>query len=161
MKSLVVHFLPFPRAVPGMTNWSPPTRKDIRSGHTAQAYRWYRCTGACGTEIVALGGSWLACGQPECRGRMKPSNRISSKRLATEQFEEARRVDSNSRLTPRFSGVFRSESPEVDGSDSARGEGVLGVPWLGVALVQEQVISALLNGGSVVWQWSPQVKEKM
>lgn len=90
---------------------------------------------------------------------MKPSNRISSKRLATEQFEQTRREGSNPRLTPSFSGVFRSESPEVEGSDSARGEGVLGVPWLGIALAQEQVISALLNGGSVVWQWSPQVKE--
>lgn len=137
-----------------------PSLREFVARHSNQAYRWYRCTGACDTEILALDGSWLACGQPGCRGRMKPSNRISSKRLATEQFEQACREDLNPRLTSRFSGVFRSESPEVKGSDPARGEGVLGVPWLGVALVQEQVISALLNGGSVVWQWSPRLKEK-
>ena len=110
-------------------------------------------------EILALDGSWLACGQPGCRGHMKPSNRISSKRLATEQFEQACREGTNPRLTPRFSGVFGSESPEVDGLDPGRGVGALGVPWLGIALVQEQVVSTLLNGGSVVWQWSQELKE--
>jgi hypothetical protein len=135
-----------------------PSRADFVREHAKQRYRHYRCTGSCGTDVVALDGSDLWCGQPGCRGHMKPSNRISSKRLASEQFEEACRECSNSGLAPRFSGVFGSESPEGGGSDPARGEGGLGVPWLGIALVQEQVVSTLLRCGSVEWSWSPSVR---
>jgi hypothetical protein len=135
-----------------------PSRADFVREHTKQKYRHYRCTGSCKTDVVALDGSDLWCGQPGCRGSMKPSNRISSKRLATEQFEQACREGSNPGLTPRFSGVFDSESREVGSSDPAMGEGGLEVPWLGIALVQEQVVSTLLRCASVEWSWSPSVR---
>lgn len=138
-----------------MSSEKVPIRRDFTVAHSAQNYRWFRCTGKCGTEIIAIAEAWLACGQPGCRGQMKPSNRISSSRLAKEQFEAARDHGAKSRLTPRFLGVLASERPWNSHSDGYDYEGVLRGLIGGIAVAQEMVIQALIDGSDGEWQWAP------
>ena len=89
-----------------------PRRLDFVEAHRFQSYRTFRCSGSCSTEIVALAGAALWCGQPGCRGSMKPSYPVSSKRLANEQFEAARDRGETSRSTPTFKGFWPHRGPE-------------------------------------------------
>ena len=129
------------------------TRAKFVKGHRDYEFRKFRCTGSCGVVVEALAGSQLWCGQPGCRGSMKPSYPVSSKRLANDQFEAAHRRDKTPRSTPRFSQLFRSERPAGVTGASGRSRGDEGALCKGIALSQELLIQTLIDGGIVQWCW--------
>ena len=129
------------------------SRQTYVKAHTKQKYRKYRCSGSCGLVVEALVGSELWCGQPGCRGSMKPSYPVSGKRLANDQFEAAHRRAQTPRSTPRFSQVFRSEKPAGVTGASGRSRGDEGALCKGIALAQELLIQTLIDGGIVQWCW--------
>ena len=130
-----------------------PSRQTYVKAHTKQKYRKYRCSGSCGVVVEALAESQLWCGQPGCRGSMKPSYPVSSKRLANDQFESAHRRAETPQSTPRFSQLFRSEKcPRLVGA-SGTSRGDEGALFKGIALAQESLIQTLIDGGIVHWCW--------
>jgi hypothetical protein len=132
---------------------SPPTRAEFVEVHRDYVFRKYRCSGSCGVVVEALAGSQLWCGQPGCRGSMKPSYPVSSKRLANDQFESAHRRAETPRSTPRFSQLFRSEKPGGVTGATGRSRGDEGALFKGIALSQELLIQTLIDGGIVQWCW--------
>ena len=132
-------------------------KRDYVESHSAQDYRKFRCTGTCGTELVALAGAEVWCGQPGCRGSMRPSYRVSSRRLATEQFEAARDRGETPRSTPHFLGVLASETPWKSAGDGFTHEGDLRGLFGGIAVTQELVIQVLIGGSDGEWNWAPGV----
>lgn len=142
-----------------MTEWKIPTQKEFVSRHRSQDYRRFRCTGSCGTEIEALAAAELWCGQPGCRGSMKPSYPVSSRRLAIEQFNSARRRDETPRFTPHFLGVLAFERPWKAPNDRVTHEGDLGGLIAGIAQAQELLIDALICAPDGQWCWAPGVKD--
>lgn len=141
-----------------MTEWKMPTRREFVFSHCSQNYRRFRCTGSCGTEIEALAGAEVWCGQPGCRGSMKPSYRVSSRRLATEQFEAARNRGENPRFTPQFLKVLPSERPWKSTGDGSTHEGDFRGPFEGIAVAQELMIHALIDDPDGEWHWAPGVR---
>ena len=130
-----------------------PSRQTYVKAHAKQKYRKFRCSGSCGLVVEALVGSELWCGQPGCRGSMKPSYPVSSKRLANDQFESAHRRAETPRSTPRFSQLFRSEKcPRLVGA-SGTSRGDEGALFKGIALAQELLIQTLIDGGIAQWCW--------
>jgi len=135
-----------------------PRRMDFVEAHRYQKYRTFKCSGSCSTEMVALAEAALWCGQPGCRGSMKPSYPVSSKRLANEQFEAARDRGETPRSTPHFFGVLASERPLKSTGDGLTHEGNLKAPFEGVAVAQQMVIQALIDDSDGGWQWAPGVR---
>ena len=107
-----------------MTKWMEPRRHEYVLRHEIQNYRKFKCSGSCSTEIVALAGAALWCGQPGCRGSMKPSYPVSSKRLANEQFEAARDRGEPPRSTPHILGILASQRPWQATGDCWTHEGI-------------------------------------
>ena len=140
-----------------MTKWMEPRRREYVLRHEIQDYRKFKCSGSCSTEIVALAGAALWCGQPGCRGSMKPSYPVSSKRLANEQFEAARGRRETPRSTPLFLGVLASEKPWKSTEDGFTHEGDLMGLFGGIAVAQELVIQVLIGGSDGEWNWAPGV----
>ena len=140
-----------------MTKWMEPRRHEYVLRHEIQNYRKFKCSGSCSTEIVALAGAALWCGQPGCRGSMKPSYPVSSKRLANEQFEAARGRRETPRSTPLFLGVLASEKPWKSTEDGFTHEGDLMGLFGGIAVAQELVIQVLIGGSDGEWNWAPGV----
>ena len=135
-----------------------PRRIEFVESHCQQEYRTFKCSGSCGIQIDALAGAKLWCGQPDCRGVMKPSYRVSSKRLGTEQFRAARDRGETPRSTPRFLGVLPSERPWKSTGDGLTHEGDLKASFGGVAVGQQMVIQALIDDSDGGWQWAPGVR---
>ena len=131
-----------------------PRRMDFVEAHRDQKYRTFRCSGSCSIEIVALAGAALWCGQPDCRGSMKPSYPVSSKRLANEQFEAARTRGETPRSTPHFLGVLASARPWKSSGNGLTHEGDLKAPFWGVAVAQQMVIEALIDDLDGEWFWA-------
>ena len=129
------------------------SRQTYVKAHAKQKYRKFRCSGSCGVVVEALAGSHLWCGQPGCRGSMKPSYPVSSKRLANDQFESAHRRAQTPRSTPRFSQLFRSEKAGGVTGATGRSRGDEGALCKGIALAQESLIQTLIDGGIVHWCW--------
>ncbi len=134
-----------------------PRRMDFVEAHRYQKYRTFRCSGSCSTEIVALAGAALWCGQPGCRGSMKPTYPVSSKRLANQQVEAARGRDETPRSTPHFLGVLASEKPWKSAGDGFTHKGDLHGLFGGIAVAQELVIQVLIGGSDGEWNWAPGV----
>ena len=134
-----------------------PRRMDFVEAHRCQKYRTFKCSGSCSTEMVALAGAEVWCGQPDCRGSMKPSYPVSSKRLANEQFEAARDRGETPRFTPHFLGVLPSERPWKSTGDGLTHEGDLWGLFGGIAVAQELVIQVLIGGSDGEWNWAPGV----
>jgi hypothetical protein len=134
-----------------------PRRLDLLQAHRCQEYRTFKCSGSCSTEIVALARAALWCGQPGCRGSMKPSYPVSSKRLANEQFQAACGRDDPPPSTPHFLGVLPSEKPGKSTGDGFTHEGDLGGLFGGIAVAQESVIQVLIGGSDGEWNWAPGV----
>lgn len=65
----------------------PSLRQEMNRAHEGLVYLNFRCTGSCGTEVVALSGCELWCGQLGCRGRMRPGRVVSTKRLIRDHFK--------------------------------------------------------------------------
>ena len=140
-----------------MTKWGERRRREYVLRHEIQDYRKFKCSGSCSTENVALAGAALWCGQPGCRGSMKPSYPVSSKRLANEQFEAARGRCETLRSTPLFLGVLASEKPWKSTGDGFTHEGDLRGLFGGIAVAQELVIQVLIGGSDGEWNWAPGV----
>jgi hypothetical protein len=134
---------------------SPPTRAEFVEVHRDYVFRKFRCSGSCGVVVEALAGSQLWCGQPGCRGSMKPSYPVSGKRLANDQFEAAHRRAQTPRSTPRFSQLFRSEKcPRLVGASGTSG-GDEGALLRGIAIAQELLMKAWIDGAEGHWYWTP------
>lgn len=88
---------------------------------------------------------------------MKPSYRVSSRRLGIEQFQAARDRGENPRFTPRFLGVLPSHRPWKSSGDGYTPGGDLGGLFGGIAVAQELAIEALLDGSDGEWKWAPGV----
>jgi len=131
-----------------------PRRMDFVEAHRYQKYRTFRCSGSCSIEIVALAGAALWCGQPGCRGSMKPSYPVSSTRLAIEQFEVARDRCETPRFTPNFFEVLASERPWKSTGDGLTHDGDFRALFEGITVGQELVIEALIDGGTGAWCWA-------
>ena len=134
-----------------------PRRIEFVESHCQQEYRTFKCSGSCGIQIDALAGAKLWCGQPDCRGVMKPSYRVSSKRLGIEQFRAARDRGENPRFTPHFLRVLPPERAWKSRIDVREREGDLRDLFGGIALAQELVIQGLLDGSDGEWKWAPSV----
>ena len=128
-------------------------RIEFVESHCQQEYRTFKCSGSCGIQIDALAGAKLWCGQPDCRGVMKPSYRVSSKRLGSEQFQAARDRGENPRFTPRFLNVLPTDRAWKSSDDVFTHGGDLGGLFGGIALAQELVIGVLIDGGTGEWSW--------
>jgi hypothetical protein len=130
------------------------TKREFIKTHQDYEFRKFRCTGSCGTAIEALAAADLWCGQPDCRGVMKPSYRVSSKRLGNEQFQATRSRDENPRFTPRFLGVLPSERPWNSAGDGSVHQGDLRGLFGGIAVAQELVLEAQIDGSDCEWNWA-------
>ena len=134
---------------------SPPTRAEFVEVHRDYVFRKFRCSGSCGVVVEALAGSELWCGQPGCWGSMKLSDPVSSTRLANDQFEAAHRRDKTPRSTPWFSQLFRSERPAGQTGASGRSRADEGALFRGIAIAQELLMKAWIDGAEGHWYWTP------
>jgi hypothetical protein len=86
---------------------------------------------------------------------MKPSYRVSSKRLGNEQFQAARDRNENPRFTPRFLGVLPSHRLWNSSGDGSVHQGDLRGLFGGIAVAQELVTEAQIDGSDCQWNWAP------
>jgi len=124
------------------------SRKEFLEAHEGYEFRQFKCSGSCGTVIEALAHSQLWCNQPGCRGSMRPSYRVSAKRLANDQFEAAHRGDQTPRSTPRFPGFLASETPQNLSGHPITPGGKEGSLILAFTMLANELISRALAGRS-------------
>jgi len=124
------------------------SRKEFGEAHAGYEFRQFKCSGSCGTVIEAMAHSQLWCNQPGCRGSMRPSYRVSAKRLANDQFEAAHRGDQTPRSTPRFPGFLASETPQNLSGHPITPGGKEGSLILAFTMLANELISRALAGRS-------------
>ena len=124
------------------------SRKEFGEAHAGYEFRQFKCSGSCGTVIEAMAHSRLWCNQPGCRGSMRPSYRVSAKRLANDQFEAAHRGDQTPRSTPRFPGFLASETPQNLSGHPITPGGKEGSQILAFTMLANELISRALAGRS-------------
>jgi len=122
------------------------SRKEFGEAHAGYVFRQFKCSGSCGTVIEAMAHSQLWCNQPGCRGSMRPSYRVSAKRLANDQFEAAHRGDQTPRSTPRVPGFLASETPQNLSGHPITPGGKEGSLILAFTMLTNELISRALAG---------------
>ena len=133
------------------------TRKDYLEAHEPYTFRRFVCSGSCGMVVEALSAGEVFCCQPGCRGVMKASYRLSSRRLANDQYETARDRDETPRFTPQILGVLASERPWNSSGDGPTPPGGFEGLIEGIAKAQELVIEAFIQDPDGEWLWAPGV----